>query len=155
MNVEVVAVFEGVRHCFVYRNAILFFVKGKCMFKLKHICTTRLSVRYKLWHQSLSVHTSNTILAPLSKSWLCGRLLAVIAGSNPTRGGIDVCLLWVCALSGRDVCDGLITRPEDSYRLWCVSVRSGNLDNEEALAHWGGCCVMVRKSILWHWKKIS
>jgi hypothetical protein len=26
-----------------------------------------------------------------------------------------------CVLSGRGLCDGLITRPEESYRLWCVS----------------------------------
>ena len=25
-----------------------------------------------------------------------------------------------CVLSGRGLCVGLITRPEDSYRLWCV-----------------------------------
>jgi len=25
-------------------------------------------------------------------------------------------------LSGRGLCDGLITRPEESYRLWCVVV---------------------------------
>jgi hypothetical protein len=25
-----------------------------------------------------------------------------------------------CVLSGRVLCDGLITRPEESYRLWCV-----------------------------------
>jgi hypothetical protein len=25
-------------------------------------------------------------------------------------------------LSGRGFCDGLITRPEESYRLWCVLV---------------------------------
>jgi hypothetical protein len=36
---------------------------------------------------------------------------------------MDVCLLWVlCVLSGRGLCDGLITRPEESYRLWCVLV---------------------------------
>jgi hypothetical protein len=27
-----------------------------------------------------------------------------------------------CALSGRGLCDGLITRPEESYRLWRVVV---------------------------------
>ena len=27
-----------------------------------------------------------------------------------------------CLLSGRGLCDGLITRPEESYRLWCVVV---------------------------------
>jgi hypothetical protein len=26
-----------------------------------------------------------------------------------------------CVLSGRGLCDGLVTRPEESYRLWCVS----------------------------------
>jgi len=27
-----------------------------------------------------------------------------------------------CVLSGRGLCDELITRPEKSYRLWCVVV---------------------------------
>jgi len=27
-----------------------------------------------------------------------------------------------CVLSGRGICDELITRPEESYRLWCVVV---------------------------------
>jgi hypothetical protein len=26
-----------------------------------------------------------------------------------------------CVLSGRGLCDGLIPRPEESYRVWCVS----------------------------------
>ena len=39
-------------------------------------------------------------------------------------------------LSGRGLCDGLITHPEESYRMW-----SWSLDNEEALAHWN-CCTM-------------
>jgi len=37
---------------------------------------------------------------------------------------MDVCLLLsvvsVCVLSGRGLCDELITHPEESYRLWCV-----------------------------------
>ena len=49
--------------------------------------------------------------------------------SNPT-GGMDVC----CVLSGRGLCDGLITRPEKSYRLWCVVVCDlENLMNDEAM----------------------
>jgi hypothetical protein len=28
-----------------------------------------------------------------------------------------------CVLSGRSLCDGLITRPQESYRMWCVAVR--------------------------------
>ena len=27
-----------------------------------------------------------------------------------------------CVLSGRGLCDELITRPEESYQLWCVVV---------------------------------
>ena len=27
-----------------------------------------------------------------------------------------------CVLSSRGLCDGLITRPEESYRLWCIVV---------------------------------
>jgi hypothetical protein len=29
---------------------------------------------------------------------------------------------YCVSVSGRDLCDGLITRPEESYRLWCVLV---------------------------------
>jgi len=32
-----------------------------------------------------------------------------------------ICCEW-CVLSGRGLCDGLITRPEESYRLWRVVV---------------------------------
>jgi len=43
-----------------------------------------------------------------------------------------------CVLSGRGLCDELITRPEESYRLWYVVVCDlEKLVNEEALAHWG------------------
>jgi hypothetical protein len=42
-----------------------------------------------------------------------------------------------CVLSSRGLCDRLITRPEESYRLWRVVVWSRNLENEEAKArHW-------------------
>jgi len=38
----------------------------------------------------------------------------------------------------RGLCYELITRPEESYRLWCVVVCDlENLMNEEALAQWG------------------
>jgi len=42
-------------------------------------------------------------------------------GSNPT-GGMDVLSVLCCVLSGRGLCDELITRPEKSYRLWYVNV---------------------------------
>jgi hypothetical protein len=40
-------------------------------------------------------------------------------------------------LSGRGLCDKLITSPEEFYQLWCVTVWSKNLVLVEALAHWG------------------
>ena len=55
--------------------------------------------------------------AERSMTRVYSRSLAGIAGSNPAAG-MDVCPLWV--LSGRGHCDELITRPEESYRLWCV-----------------------------------
>jgi len=58
--------------------------------------------------------------AARSKVSVCGRSLAGIAGSNPA-GGMDVCC-ECCVLSGRGLCDGLITRPEESYG--CRSVVS-------------------------------
>jgi hypothetical protein len=42
-----------------------------------------------------------------------------------------------CVFSGRGLCVGLITRPEESYRVWCVWVWSWSLDNEEALGPLG------------------
>jgi hypothetical protein len=45
---------------------------------------------------------------------------------------MDVCLLC-CVLSGRGLCDGLITRPEEFYRLWRVVVCDQETSkNEEA-----------------------
>jgi hypothetical protein len=38
----------------------------------------------------------------------------------PPGAWMSVCC-ECCVLSGRCLCDGLITRPEESYRLWCVS----------------------------------
>jgi hypothetical protein len=70
-------------------------------------------------------------VAAQSKVYACGRALAGIVGSNPTRG-MDVYLLYVFVLSGRGLCDRLIPHPEESYRLWCVSecdeVKINNLD---------------------------
>ena len=50
---------------------------------------------------------------------------------------MDVCC-ECCELSGRGLCDGLITRPEESYRTVvrrCASSR--NLVNGEAIARVG------------------
>jgi hypothetical protein len=50
---------------------------------------------------------------------------------------MDVCR-ECCVLSVRGLCDKLITRPEQSYRLWCVVVCDlKNLKNEEAMTRVG------------------
>ena len=55
-----------------------------------------------------------------------GRSLAGIAGSNPARG-MDV----VSVGCYRGLCDGLITRPEESYRVFvCVCVCVSGCDRE-------------------------
>ena len=77
-------------------------------------------------------------VAARSKAYVYGRSPAAIVGSNPT-GDMNVCLLSVlCVVIG--LCDEPITRPEESYRLWCVVVcdleNTENLVNEEeAKAH--------------------
>jgi hypothetical protein len=52
---------------------------------------------------------------------VCGGLVVGIAGLNPAES-MDVyllCLYVVLSCVGRGLCDGQITRPEESY---CVSV---------------------------------
>ena len=39
----------------------------------------------------------------------------------PTGSWMFVCCEW-CVLSGRGLCNGLITRPDETYWLWCVVV---------------------------------
>jgi hypothetical protein len=51
-------------------------------------------------------------------------------------------------LSGRGLCDELITRPEESYRLWCFVVCDlGNLKNEEVMTRVGSQRHSKKKSI--------
>jgi len=58
------------------------------------------------------------IYAARSKAWVCVRSPVGIVGSNPHES-MDVYLFWVlCVVRG--LCVGLITRLEESYRMWCV-----------------------------------
>jgi hypothetical protein len=60
-------------------------------------------------------------LAARSKAKFFGRWPIEIVGSNPT-GAWKFSFCECCVLSGRGLCDGLITSPEGSYRLWRVVV---------------------------------
>ena len=93
---------------------------------LKHSLTMALRCRNMkesgTFHESYFVECiycfTSIQVAALSKECVDSRSPAEIVGSNPA-GGMDV---WCecCMLSGKGLCDGLITRPEESYRLWCV-----------------------------------
>ena len=60
-------------------------------------------------------------MALRSKAYACSRSPAQIVVSNSTGACPSVCC-ECCVLSGRGLWDELITRPEESYRLWCVVV---------------------------------
>ena len=89
---------------------------------------------------------------PRYKARVCGLSPADIVGSNPT-GGMDVCCVYY-VLSGRGLCNGLIIRPEESYRLWCVVMC--DLETSWMRRPWptggrgGGCCVKIKRK----WKKV-
>jgi len=52
-------------------------------------------------------------------------------------------------LSGRGLCDKLITHPEESYRLWCVVVCDlENLNDEEAMTRVGSQRHREKKNLL-------
>ena len=49
----------------------------------------------------------------------------------------------------RGLCDELITRPEESYQVWCVTVCDlENLENEEAMTRVGSQCHRKKKLLL-------
>jgi len=75
-----------------------------------------------------------------SKAWVCSRSLAGTAVSNPA-GDMDVCFFECRVFSGRSLCVGLITRPEEPYRVSeCGSEAS-------IIRSWPtrGCCAMEGK----------
>jgi hypothetical protein len=84
-------------------------------------------------------------VAARSKAWVSGRSVAGISGSKSAGTWMSLSC-ECCVLSGRGLYVGMITRPEESYRVWCVWVWSWSLDNEEGLAHYG---------LLSHGKKIE
>ena len=64
---------------------------------------------------------------------------------KPSEAWMFVCC-ECCVLSGRGLCDELITRPEESYRLWCVVVC--DLESSWMRRPWptGGCCAKNKQT---------
>jgi len=74
------------------------------------------------------ITTKSMVLIPLdalSKTWVCCLLRSEIVGSNPAETLISVPYDF-CLFAGRGRWLGLITRPDESYRVWCVWVLSWN-----------------------------
>jgi hypothetical protein len=77
-------------------------------------------------------------VAARSKAQFCGRSPAEIVDLNPNGGMYDFVCCECCVFSGRGLCDELVARPEESYRLWCVVVCDlENLKNGEAMTRVG------------------
>jgi hypothetical protein len=67
-------------------------------------------------------------VAMRSKAWVCNRLIAGFAGSSPAEGRVFPSLVFVVFCVGSALCDGLIIRSGESYRVCvcgcvCVCVR--------------------------------
>jgi hypothetical protein len=81
--------------------------------------------------RSCNVYPDKRWFAVLCRFWLrCSRTLGRMSAAAgllrlwvriPPVAWIFVCC-ESCVMSGRGLCDELITHPEESYRLWCVVV---------------------------------
>ena len=92
-------------------------------------------------------------VAARSNAWVSGRSFPGIVGSNSTVD-MGVSLFECCALlfvlSGRGLCEGLITLSGESYRLWCVV--GCDLETPWMRRPWptgGGFCCAKRKKNVW------
>jgi hypothetical protein len=52
-----------------------------------------------------------------SKAWVCSRLITGIVGFNPAKYTCDRLFCLLCCVGGSGLCDELITRSEESYRV--------------------------------------
>ena len=82
-----------------------------------------------LWHTQFDHRNFKSVIRVMGRSqWprglrcrsLAARLLRLWV-RTPLGTWVSVCC-ECCILSGRGLCDALITRPEEFYRLWCVVV---------------------------------
>ena len=97
----------------MYRLPVQRYWQGKQRYSEKNCPSSKLSFinstcRRSQWKRGLKRRSA---AARLLRSWV----------RIPPGAWIFVCC-DCCVLSGRGLCDELITRPEESYRLWCVVV---------------------------------
>jgi len=111
--------FQGTS-CITFQSTV-FFTR---LFKIFPLFVQIVDPLFSLLNSITKSYQRCSILWPIpvsarSMAQVCCCSLAGITGSIPV-GGMDVCLL--CVLSGIGFCVRLVTRPEVSYRVWCLSV---------------------------------
>jgi len=107
------------------------------------------SKHHIIYYHSLDPYriTESTWIWKCQSQWPCD-LRRGSAAARLLRSWVRIppeAWMFVCCecrvLSGRGLCDELITRPEESCRLWCVVVCDlENLVNEEAMTRIGSQC---------------
>jgi len=114
-----------------------------CIYTFSEYIKYFVTIEYSYVNFSFEFQTMH--IANCRSRWTCGPSCGYAADSLlglrvriPPGAWRSVCC-ESCVLSGRGLCDELITRPEEAYQLWCVvvCVWSRILVNEEALTHWG------------------
>ena len=86
------------------------------------------------------------LVAARSKAWVCGRLLCGIAVRIPQGAWLSVSCAC-CLSSGGIFCVGMITRPEESYRVWCDLTECGREAWVMRRLNWG-CCAMEQENYI-------
>ena len=100
----------------------MFYVKALGFRAMHRACVTYTCVSPHMIYVTLIAWLTIPVPAR-SEACVCGRSPAEIVGSNLT--GVEAWMSFCCkccVLSARSLCDEPITRPEESYRLWCVVV---------------------------------
>jgi hypothetical protein len=93
-------------HCLYYRKYLL----KLCSWASAVLCAGRI--------QSFNAVYTFVPVVACPKLRVCGPSLVGLTGSNPA--GVITVHCECCVLSGIGSCDQLITRPEESYWVWCV-----------------------------------
>ena len=103
--------------------------RGLTTYYIKHNCNLNRQYKTHIFTVPMDICSWSQWPRGLRRRSAAARLLGSWV-RIPPRAWMFVC----CVLSGRGLCDELITRPEESYRLWCVDVCDlENLKNEEAM----------------------
>jgi hypothetical protein len=148
-NVETDTTFTGVGWGWGGRGEItaLKFPTSKSLVLLVKLCWRQRSAS---GNKEGKIMRTPVPVAARSTAWFRGRSLMGLRVRKPPWPWISVsCVL--CMLLRRGLCVGPITRPEESYRVWCVS----EYDHEASIMRrprpTRGCCAMGKKYLHGNW----